>query len=121
MSGFAVPGGRRSRMDMCFDILEKVWAHSEIKPTQLMYKTNLSWKMLTDTVGYLCDRGLVKTVEVGSRKLITLTEAGVTCVTAMHEARSLVSPEGQGQGFELFGEKVLPSLARAPGPRAFGP
>ena len=116
MSGFTVPGGRRSRTDMCFDILENIWAHTEIKPTQLMYKTNLSWKMLTETVGYLCDRGLVKTVQVGSRKLITLTSAGVSCVTTMHQARSLVIPEEKTEpGLEFYGERVLPTLARSPG------
>jgi len=111
MSGFAGIGGRRSRLDMCFDILEEVWSHGEIKPTQLMYKTNLSWKVLTETVAYLGDRGLVKTVEVGSRRLIGLTEAGVSCVSSLHAARSLVSHETEPEpAFEYVAEKVLPSL-----------
>jgi predicted transcriptional regulator len=119
MSGFAGIGGRRSRLDMCFDILEEVWAHSEIKPTQLMYKTNLSWKVLTETVAYLCNRGLVKTVEVGPRRLIGLTEAGVSCVSSLHAARSLVSHELEPEPvFEYVGEKVLPSLVHQRTPKA---
>ena len=112
-SGFTVRGGRRSRLDMCFDILEEVWAHGEIKPTQLMYKTNLSWKVLTETVAYLCDRGLVKSIEAGSRRLIALTEAGASCVTTLNAARSLVAPEEAPEpGFGFVGERVLPSLVR---------
>jgi predicted transcriptional regulator len=119
MSGFAGIGGRRSRLDMCFDILDEVWSHGEIKPTQLMYKTNLSWKVLTETVAYLCDRGLVKTVEVGPRRLIGLTEAGVSCVSSLHAARSLVSHEPEPEPvFEYVAEKVLPSLPPPGTPKA---
>ena len=113
MSGFVGIGGRRSRLDMCFDILDEVWAHGEIKPTQLMYKTNLSWKVLTETVSYLCDRGLVKTVQVGPRRLIGLTEAGVSCVSSLHAARTLVSHEPEMEpSFEFVAEKVIPSVPR---------
>jgi predicted transcriptional regulator len=113
MSGFAGVGGRRSRLDMCFDILEEVWAHGEIKPTQLMYKTNLSWKVLTETVSYLCDRGLLKTVQVGPRRLIGLTEAGVSCVSSLHAARRLVSQEPELEpSFRIVAEKVMPSAPR---------
>ena len=83
---------RRSRLDICFELMEAIWSKGEIKPTQLMYKANLSWRMLSDMIAYLDGRGLVKSVQVGARKKISLTEQGTTCLRRLHEARSALVP-----------------------------
>jgi predicted transcriptional regulator len=103
---------RRSRLDICFELLEVIWSKEEIKPTQLMYKANLSWKMLSQIVSYLSDRELVKYSEVGSRHMISLTEKGKACLQMLHDARSVLMPADQvGPDSNEFGEseKVMPS------------
>jgi len=110
---------RRSRLDICFELLEVIWSKEEIKPTQLMYKANLSWKMLSQIISYLSERELVKYSDVGSRHLISLTEKGKNCLRMLHDARSVLIPVDQvgPQDLNEFGEseRVMPSaMAFAP-------
>lgn len=95
-------GSRRSRLDICYDILEVVWKHQEIKPTQLMYKANLSWKVMTDMVDHLGKRGLMESRVVGSRKTLALTLAGRSCLEKLHQARSAIIAE-EVQRTQVFG------------------
>ena len=101
---------RRSRLDICFELMEVIWTREEIKPTQLMYKANLSWRMLSEILSYLSEKGVVSFTEVGSRRMITLTEKGTSCLQRLHEARSALMSEA-GDGSEEFGRpgKVFPS------------
>jgi predicted transcriptional regulator len=62
----------------------------EVKPTRLMYKTNLSWNVMSDVLDYLTDKGLLSTRRVGARRTISLTQMGVTCLQRLKEARSLL-------------------------------
>ena len=84
---------RRSRLDICFELMEVIWTKEDIKPTQLMYKANLSWKMLSDLLSYLSERGLVRTSRVGARRTYSLTEEGTSCLRRLHEARQALVPE----------------------------
>lgn len=92
------------------ELLEVIWKREEIKPTQLMYKVNVSWRMLSEILTYLSDRGLISFSEVGSRRTIALTEKGQSCLQRLHEARSVLVPEDRDSAPE-FGrtEKVFPS------------
>ena len=100
---------RRSRLDICFDIMDSIWDNGELKPTQLMYKANLSWKVATDLTKYLISRGLVSSRPSGSRQIITLTPQGKDCLRRLHEARdALVPSEDEAKAFDegprrLFG------------------
>ena len=80
-----------------------------------MYKENLSWKMLTETLSYLTERRLVKYNQDGARRTISLTELGASCVQRLHEARSyLVPEEPQTDGFSDFEpQRVFPTLSAA--------
>ena len=106
---------RRSRLDICFELLEVVWAKEEIKPTQLMYKANLSWRMLSETLTYLSERDLVNFHASGNRRTVALTEKGKACLQRLHEARSALIPEPEIVVGE-FGqvERVLPPAVLLP-------
>ena len=106
---------RRSRLDICFELLEVVWAKEEIKPTQLMYKANLSWRMLSETLNYLSERDLVNFHAAGSRRTVALTQKGKACLQRLHEARSALIPEPETVVGE-FGQvqRVLPSTVSHP-------
>jgi predicted transcriptional regulator len=64
---------RRSRLEIRMDILSCIRAGVE-KPTQIMYKANLSWVALKDHLSALEEGKLLTIVEYGSRKKYELTE-----------------------------------------------
>ncbi len=57
------------------DILRAVKQGSE-RPTQIMYKSNLSWSICQDLLGHLLERGLVEMIVRGERKQYELTPRG---------------------------------------------
>lgn len=77
---------------MCFELMEEIWAHEDVKPTWLMYRVNLSWRALSELLQHLSDRGLIKSNQVGSRRTISLTELGTSCLLGLHDARALLMP-----------------------------
>ena len=57
------------------DMLAAVKEGAE-KPTQIMYKANLSWVALQTHLGQLLERGLLRWVADGSRKKYEITMKG---------------------------------------------
>ena len=75
---------RRSRLELIFDILISIQNKGgRIKPTHLMYKSNLSHKLLNSYLEELMGKGLVEVEEEISRKKeksdrkIVITEKGL--------------------------------------------
>jgi predicted transcriptional regulator len=66
---------KRSKLDIYLDVL-KVIRKGTFKPTRIMYKTNLSWKPLTEVLGSLSSQGLVTVQNKGSHKFYHITEKG---------------------------------------------
>jgi predicted transcriptional regulator len=91
---------RRSRLDICHELMGVIHEKGEIGPTQLMYKANLSWKTFTELLEYLTGRNLVHSNKVGARYVLSLTELGNTCLRELDNAhRILISEEAPGQFF----------------------
>jgi len=72
---------RRSHLEMVMDILAVVKAGSE-KPTQIMYKANLSWVALQMHLKQLLERGLLRWAPDGERKRYELTVRGAAVMYA---------------------------------------
>ena len=67
--------GRRSKLEIYFDIIENV-ANGNVGPTRIMYKSNISWQVLQESLDFLISNGfLVEGVE-SARKVYRLTEKG---------------------------------------------
>jgi len=58
---------RRSRLEMCVDVLKTI-KEGVIKPTQIMYEANLSWKPLKDILDSLQIQGLIVKFDVRHKK-----------------------------------------------------
>ena len=73
----AVSQVRRSPMEMICDIL-KVVSGGPTKPTHILYKANMSWKVLSSYLDYLTSSGMIdkEDVEGGKRSTYTLTVKG---------------------------------------------
>jgi len=91
---------RRSRFEIYIDVLKEV-KNGAIKPTQIMYGANLSYKPLQGILKSLLDQGLLSENEGDPRDKRTkviydLTQKGENVVRYYSKAKSLVeihSPE----------------------------
>jgi predicted transcriptional regulator len=67
---------RRSPMEMVCDILGVV-SEGPTKPTHILYRANMSWRVLSSYLDFLLKRGLIeKEDQGGKRSLYTLTTRG---------------------------------------------
>ena len=67
---------RRSPMEMVCDILA-VLSQGPTKPTHILYKANMSWKVLSTYLDYLLDRGMIEEDgDEGKRIVYRLTDKG---------------------------------------------
>jgi predicted transcriptional regulator len=66
------------------DIL-KVVHEGAYLPTQIMYRANLAWVALQDSLGALVGRGLLDRVSVGSRRSYQMTLKGLNILTNFNQ------------------------------------
>ena len=66
---------RRSRLEIYFDILEVI-ERGVNKPTQIMYKTNLSWATLQDIFETLINGGFIAEELKKNTKRYQVTDKG---------------------------------------------
>ena len=67
--------GRRSLLQIKVDILRAVEAGYG-KPTQIMYRANLSWNVLQAQLRSFIDSGMLEVEEYGSRRRYLITPKG---------------------------------------------
>ncbi len=70
-----IQGGRRSLLQIRVDIL-RVVGQGYGKPTQIMYKANLSWNVLQAQLRSFIGTEMLKVEEYGSRRRYTITPKG---------------------------------------------
>lgn len=69
------PEGRRSLLQIKVDILRAV-ENGYGKPTQIMYRANLSWNVLQAQLKYFVAAGMLRVEEYGSRRRYLITPRG---------------------------------------------
>jgi len=71
---------KRSQLEVIHDMLSSVQAKGgRIKPTHLMYKSNLSYKMMQEYLATLLERGLLaEEKDKDNKKIYTITDKGLT-------------------------------------------
>ncbi|HIE19278.1 TPA: DUF4364 family protein [Candidatus Bathyarchaeota archaeon] len=76
--------GKRSRLEMYLDVLEKV-SKGVSKPTNIMYKCNLSWRPLQEILRSLLEKGLIEEIEQHNHKYYVVTEKGKEILTYLRK------------------------------------
>ena len=71
--------GRRSLLQIKVDILRAVEGGYG-KPTQIMYRANLSWNVLQAQLRSFLESGMLNVEEYGSRRRYLITEKGIEMV-----------------------------------------
>jgi len=83
---------KRSRLEMCLDVLEKI-NQGVIKPTNIMYRCNLSWRPLQEILGSLIERGLIEEIEEYNRKYYMITKKGREVLVYLKKLIQMFIPE----------------------------
>ncbi len=68
---------KRERLELIYDILKSIKEkNGKIKPTHIMYKANLSPKMLNEYLEYLIQNNFINETKDGKNKSYSLTLRG---------------------------------------------
>jgi predicted transcriptional regulator len=76
--------GRRSELEIKMDVLRIIGSGID-RPTQVMYKANLSWIALQSTLKSLLERGFLREEELGNRKRYELTQRGFDILSSFQK------------------------------------
>lgn len=69
---------RRSRLEIIYDLLNSIKEKGgTIKPTHLLYKSNLSHKKMTEYITELIGKGFVEEIKKDGKKKYALTDKGL--------------------------------------------
>jgi predicted transcriptional regulator len=90
---------RRSPIEMVCDVLG-VLSDGPKRPTHILYKANMSWRVLSSYLDYLIDKGMVeKDNDEGKRMVYRLTEKGRSILDRYEDLRlSLTGGKVTGTG-----------------------
>ena len=67
---------KRDRLEIIHSVLETVRSRGEVKPTHILYKSNLSHQMLTEYLKELIERDFMRATMIKNKKRYSLTEKG---------------------------------------------
>jgi predicted transcriptional regulator len=80
---------RRSQLEIQMDIL-KVVHEGAYLPTQIMYRANLAWVALQNSLGNLVGTGLLERTSVGGKRVYQLTIKGSSILTSFNQIMDAV-------------------------------
>jgi len=88
-------GGRRDRVDVILAILETIYTEkNRAKPTHIMYKANLSHKLMDGYFRELIERGIMKKVDEEGKTRIALTEKGSEFLRELRKMKAFMESFG---------------------------
>ncbi|MAG78364.1 hypothetical protein CL616_03300 [archaeon] len=88
-------GDRREKLEIIKDILEAIRAKGgTIKPTHLLYKSNLSHDSMKRYVSELMEKGMVEEQEQKRSKKYIITDQGLKFLTQYQQIREFTDSFG---------------------------
>ena len=88
-------GKKRDRLQVIYDILEVIRDKGEnIKPTHILYKSNLSHQMMQQYLGELIKKGFILEREREKGKTYSLTEKGFNYLREYQQITKFVESFG---------------------------
>ncbi len=88
-------GGRRDRVDVILAILETIYTEkNEAKPTHIMYKANLSHKLMDSYFKELMEKGIIEKFDSDGKTRIRLTEKGSEFLRELRKMKAFMESFG---------------------------
>lgn len=84
--------GKRSRLQIYLEVLKTI-KKGVSKPTNIMYKCNLSWIPLMEILNSLLKQGLINRRNEKKRKVYEITEKGLNVLRYFERAEELMAIE----------------------------
>jgi predicted transcriptional regulator len=81
---------KRSKLEIYLDVLKAIRKGTN-KPTRIMYRTNLSWKILMGILDSLVQQEFIAVETQGRHKVYNVTEKGKNVLEYFKEAFQLVT------------------------------
>ncbi|MFA5856048.1 MAG: winged helix-turn-helix domain-containing protein [Candidatus Pacearchaeota archaeon] len=86
---------KRDSMEIIHDILKYIGeCRGKAKPTNILYKSNLSHQMLTEYLNDLLLKGLIKEIKQDDKKLYELTPKGYSFLNDYNIIRKFMTSYG---------------------------
>jgi predicted transcriptional regulator len=86
---------RRTHLDIIYDILYSIQQKGgKIKPTHLLYKSNLSHKRMTEYMKELQTKSLVEEEAAKNKKLFVITESGLKFLVELKKVKEFTDAFG---------------------------
>ena len=70
-------GKKRNRLEVIHDILTTINQKKEVKPTHILYKSNLSHKMMQEYIDELLEKNFIEENEKSKSKTYSITKKGI--------------------------------------------
>lgn len=70
-------GKKRNRLEVIHDILTTINQKKEVKPTHILYKSNLSHKMMQEYIDELLEKSFIIENETSKSKTYSITKKGI--------------------------------------------
>ena len=87
--------GKRSRLEIYLDVLEEI-NRGVNRPTNIMYRCNLSWRPLKEILRSLMEKGLIKEIKQDNHRCYILTERGRNVLFSLKKLMYIFySPRGK--------------------------
>lgn len=86
---------KRGRQEIVFDILSAIYeSKGQIKPTRLLYKSNLSYQRLKVYLESLIKQGMLNIRKEGDKKLVVLTQKGQDYINKYVQVKEFIESFG---------------------------
>lgn len=88
---------KRNRLEIIHDILRVIRERNgRIKPTHILYKSNLSHQMMEEYMGELKDKEFIKEMKKENSKTYLITEKGLKYLNEFDTIRNFATSFGLG-------------------------
>ncbi len=88
---------KRDRLEIIYDILHAIREKKDVKPTHILYKSNLSHQMLTEYMQELIAKGfIVENTDKHGKRTYSLTDKAYNYLKDYGMIRSFVDSYGLG-------------------------
>ena len=101
---------RRSHLEVTCDVLEVLSAGTE-RPTRVINRANISWRVFNNCLRTLLSKGLVLRVSDGKREVYQITEKGYSVLAQYRDLKSEAADHRQDRDERLPERLLAPKIA----------